>query len=126
MNDNSTQGRVAADTILAWPVFSNKFPSKYLLDGLFNAELDTHDAANEYLLNPRQAPAAAQSRYGGFNEDEVPQLVQRFLQHVHVKNPITDSDILIALSQQVMETGIAWDSASCLIVRVTPECRHES
>jgi hypothetical protein len=43
-------------------------------------------------------------------------LVQRFLDLVHIKNPILDPDTLWSYVRHVTEDGFQWDPPSCLVV----------
>lgn len=54
----------------------------------------------------------------GFNEDAVLERVQKFLDLVHIKNPILDPETIWSYAQCVAEDGLEWDSASCLVVSI--------
>ncbi|KAL4734906.1 hypothetical protein BDV11DRAFT_174315 [Aspergillus similis] len=51
----------------------------------------------------------------GIREEDVPSLIERFLENVHTKNPILDPSELRKLSRSLGENGFQWDGPSCLI-----------
>lgn len=49
-------------------------------------------------------------------EEQIPTLVDRFIQNVHTKNPILDLESLIRSGRSAAEFGLQWDAQSCLIL----------
>lgn len=52
----------------------------------------------------------------GIREDDAPALVEYFLQHVHIKNPILDGANLTSMARNVAEEGFKWDNTSCIVL----------
>ena len=53
---------------------------------------------------------------GKFSEDDIESLVDNFIAHVHIKNPILEIETLREQARRVVEEGPGWDGASCLVV----------
>ena len=86
-----------------------------MLDAMYDAEVDDWDhRAGETMLRP----SVSQTRATGVVDEDIPRLVQRFIEHVHLKNPVVDVDTLWLCVQRVAEEGIDWTPASCLVVCV--------
>ena len=83
--------RTTADTILLWPIFEGRYPPEYLVDALFEAQVENLD--DESDIPQDEAPQRlARMKLGrpNFREDEVDVLVEKFISYVHIKNPILD------------------------------------
>jgi hypothetical protein len=52
----------------------------------------------------------------GIREEDVSELVERFLANVHTKNPILDAGALKEIVQTITAEGFGWDARSCLVV----------
>lgn len=63
--------------------------------------------------HPRGVKRASQ----GINEENVPGLVDRFLQLVHSKNPVLNTRQIREAARHVAEDGVGWDASSCIVVR---------
>ena len=50
------------------------------------------------------------------NEEQIPILVDRFLQNVHTKNPVLDVEQLVKHARTVASNGIGWNALSCLVL----------
>ncbi|KAJ8114212.1 hypothetical protein OPT61_g3858 [Boeremia exigua] len=98
------------DAILAWPVFQHRWPENLITDPLFEAELS--DRETEEPLSHLDASL----QVGSVNEEQVPALIQNFLRHVHIKNPVVDAEMLISHAHQISKEGVKWDAASCLVI----------
>jgi hypothetical protein len=61
------------------------------------------------------APAPRYKQYG-IRENDLPTLCRRFLVYVHIRNPILEPGELEQYAKELSETGIKWDSKSCLVV----------
>jgi hypothetical protein len=110
--------RTTADAILLWPIFDGKYPPEYLVDVLFESRSrDTDDECgieqDMITFNRPKVPVSRPS----YREDEVLDLVEQFLSHVHIKNPILDVETLRNYARRLVEEGPAWDGATCLVVR---------
>ncbi|KAH8901557.1 hypothetical protein GQ53DRAFT_707923 [Thozetella sp. PMI_491] len=95
--------RTTPDAILRWPIFEDRFPDNYITDGVFTAELADEDL---------------DSNVGGIDEDAIPELVTRFLELVHIKNPILDPEVILSYAYYASEEGLRWDPPSCLVLIV--------
>ncbi|KAL3460375.1 hypothetical protein BJX64DRAFT_300674 [Aspergillus heterothallicus] len=52
----------------------------------------------------------------GIREEDVPSLIEVFLENVHTKNPILDPNELRSICRRISEDGFQWDGPSCLIL----------
>jgi hypothetical protein len=109
--------RFSADTILAWPIFKQQYPSDYLIQSLFEDELDSRgnktDATRRHFPRPFediQLPAdfSVQGR--------IKQYTDVFLAIVLPKNPILPEGTLRRYAKEVERDGIEKDEKSCLVV----------
>ncbi|CAK7202807.1 hypothetical protein SEUCBS139899_005534 [Sporothrix eucalyptigena] len=112
--------RTTADAILKWPIFENRYPPDYITDALFLAEApdegsdaDADDCPSP-LSSRRRQNSKIRSRV--VDEDAIPGLVQRFIDLVHIKNPILDVDVIWALTRRVVDDGFVWNMESCLVL----------
>ncbi|KAL5002212.1 hypothetical protein BDV10DRAFT_191786 [Aspergillus recurvatus] len=99
------QAKCASSRVLQWPS---------LRDLCDPSEVD------KFFFNPTRsedvAEQAVSSSGWGIREEDVPSLTERFLENVHTKNPILDSNELRKLSRRIGEDGFQWDGPSCLIL----------
>lgn len=103
-------GRTTPDAILQWPIFEHQYPSTYLIDATFAAEMPDDDSESE--SNTRTSKAKG----SGYSEGQILERVQKFFDLVHIKNPILDQQTVWSYAQAVVEDGLEWDSSSCLVV----------
>lgn len=103
-------GRTTPDAILQWPIFEHQYPPTYLIDATFAAEMPDDDSENE------SSSPTSKAKGSGYNEDQILERVQKFLDLVHIKNPILDQRTVWSYAQAVVEDGLQWDSSSCLVV----------
>lgn len=83
-----------------------------MLDAVYGAEReDAADFSAAKLASAKAKPA-------GVVEEDIPRLVQRFVEFVHLKNPVVDVDTLWAYTHQIVEDGVDWSPASCLVVSI--------
>lgn len=94
----------SADTVLSWPVFGSRCFQNCLSDELFVAEYSVLEASETVHRT-------------SYHEEEIPDLVDQFLRHVHIKNPILDPKQLRADARKLTEYGVRWDGTSCVVVR---------
>lgn len=104
----------STDSVLAWAIFRDRFPRGYLTDELFIADHISLQWAGD---GRDLGPLGLQSR--GICEEEVPELVDRFLRFVHIKNPILETKLLREDARRFAENGFDWDARSCTVVRRT-------
>jgi hypothetical protein len=105
-------GTAAADTVLSWPIFDNHFTHACLTQELFiamYANAISEESADVSLLSRT-------SRSTATPDQEAVELVERFLQFVHTKNPILDAGVLRANARRLSEMGPEWEASSCLVV----------
>lgn len=100
------QHPASADTVLRWEIFEDKFPANALISSLFKPSLA--DTADDLI--------AAPSRLTPLDEENIPSLVDKFLQNVHTKNPILDVEALVKHGRRCADQGIGWDGRSCLVL----------
>ena len=108
-------GKTTPDAVLQWPIFDSKYPPGYLTDVTFAAELPDDESDEE---SPSAAMRQPSKTKGGIDEDAIMGLVQRFLDHVHIKNPILETEMIWNYAQRVAEDGVGWDCSSCFVVRI--------
>lgn len=104
------------EDLLEWPIFEGRFPRSEVETLIFNPDLARDDSQG--LSSTVEAdPDRRLTRGCGIQEGDALRLIQRFLAHVHIKNPILDADDIQRLAKDVMEHGFKWDAPSCLVVR---------
>jgi hypothetical protein len=82
-------------------------------DSLTIPELSPRYNAASYL---REDHSTLPIEYG---KKDIPQLVERFLEDVHTKNPFLDVDALRKNAQRVMNHGLDWSGWTCIVVSVS-------
>lgn len=106
----------STDSVLAWPVFGNRFRRGYLAEELFIAG----HLSSQMLDHPFHVPSDyANLKRGGICEENIPGLITKFLHLVHIKNPILDWKLIRRYASRVAENGLGWDAPSCLVVSRT-------
>lgn len=50
------------------------------------------------------------------DEQRIPNLIDRFLENVHTKNPVLDVETLVKKSRSYATRGLGWDGYSCLLL----------
>ncbi|KAF5027830.1 hypothetical protein F66182_57 [Fusarium sp. NRRL 66182] len=108
--------KTSVDAFLQWPIFGKRFPPNYLTDAVY--ELDAYDEGESNGKTGRSSSRLCSSKAQpiGIDEDGIGDLVRRFLDLVHIKNPILDVDMMYAYTQNVIEDGLRWDAPSCLVL----------
>ncbi|KAH6879479.1 hypothetical protein B0T10DRAFT_520121 [Thelonectria olida] len=107
--------RTNPDAFLQWPIFGSRFPPDYLTDPVFELE-GCDEGQNFHNASASRTQPNTKTGSIGIEEDGIIELVQRFLELVHIKNPILDVDIMWSYARDVVEDGPKWDSASCLVL----------
>ncbi|KXH29217.1 hypothetical protein CSIM01_00945 [Colletotrichum simmondsii] len=100
------------ESMLRWPVFEGIVPEDDARIESFILEFGT-DMADNGLDQPSNSSMVNGS---GIQEDAFVPLCRKFLTHVHPRNPILESNELIAYAKQATEHGIGWDAPSCLVL----------
>jgi hypothetical protein len=101
--------RCSADTVLTWPIFRGQFRESFFITTLFQY---SHGEVDDRSTETWTLPDGLR-----FTSDEqIPALVDRFIQNVHTKNPILDLESLIRSGRHAAEVGIQWDAQSCLVL----------
>lgn len=106
------------EDLLEWPVFGGMYHRSETETLIFNPDL-AGDHNQQGLGCPVVEPNADRrsASRGGVREDDVLRHVQKFLENVHIKNPILNIDDVIRMAKDIMEYGFKWDAPSCLVVR---------
>ncbi|KAL3450803.1 hypothetical protein BJX65DRAFT_270142 [Aspergillus insuetus] len=103
----------STDSVLAWPIFGNRFRRGYLAEELFIAG----HLSSQVLGHPFHVPSDyANLHRGGICEEDIPGLITKFLHLVHIKNPILDTKLIRRYASRVTENGLSWDAPSCLVL----------
>ncbi|KAJ5244451.1 hypothetical protein N7489_004547 [Penicillium chrysogenum] len=102
-------GRCSADTVLTWPIFQDQFRESSLITTLFHY---SHGASEDRSTESWTLPDGLQYT----PDEQIPTLVDRFIQNVHTKNPILDLESLIRSGRHAAEFGLQWDAQSCLVL----------
>ncbi|CAG8089198.1 unnamed protein product [Penicillium olsonii] len=101
--------RCSADTVLTWPIFGGRFRESFLITTLFQY---THGVAGDRAADAWAVPDGLRFT----PDDQIPTLVDQFIQNVHTKNPILDLESLIRSGRHAAEVGLQWDAQSCLVL----------
>ncbi|CEL06454.1 hypothetical protein ASPCAL09631 [Aspergillus calidoustus] len=99
----------SADTILTWPIFGGRFRDSSLVTTLFQSP---HGGESSRHTDTWIVPSGFQSP----PTENIPALVDRFIQNVHTKNPILDLEALVQSGRRAAEFGLQWDAHSCLVL----------
>ncbi|KAK3109844.1 hypothetical protein LTR53_016470 [Teratosphaeriaceae sp. CCFEE 6253] len=104
--------RTSADAVLTWEIFESRYPPSALI-GVHFSRQDSGPCQD--LLNTDETFTA---RTGLLvpNEEQIPALIESFLQNVHTKNPVLDADQLVRQARIVASDGLSWDAWSCLVL----------
>lgn len=101
----------STDYLLTWPIFDGQRPHTLLSREILAGSFQFTESGNEW-----SAHAARQHHGPGIREEHAPQLVDRFLQFVHPKNPILYIDQIREHARRIAEDGFGWDATSCIVV----------
>ncbi|KAL3442842.1 hypothetical protein BJX65DRAFT_286166 [Aspergillus insuetus] len=99
----------SADTVLTWPIFGGRFRDSSLVTTLFQSP---HGGESSRQADTWIVPNGFQSP----PTENIPALVDRFIQNVHTKNPILDLEGLVQSGRRAAEFGLQWDAHSCLVL----------
>lgn len=93
--------------VLSWPVF----------EGRFDKQLDTKSLLRRIPLDAAASPASdSYISIGDSDSNNGLRLLDAFLQHVHVKNPILDEVKVRHMVHRTNLDGFGWDAESCLVL----------
>ncbi|KAL3451834.1 hypothetical protein BJX65DRAFT_266953, partial [Aspergillus insuetus] len=99
------QANCASSRILQWPLFR---------------DVCHMNDADALFFNPARSESSIErtttSSSRGIREEDVPALIEDFLENVHTKNPILDPNELRNICRRISEDGFQWDGPSCLIL----------
>lgn len=99
--------------MLTWPVFQGRFSDQQLAQNIFRpTNIDTSDDVIPHGIDMLTKESSIQP----LDEERIPILLNRFLENVHTKNPILDTDILIRYGREAAANGLGWDAPSCLVL----------
>lgn len=101
----------STDCLLTWPIFAGQWPHTLLSRELLVGSFHFTGSGNDWSALP-----VRQHQGPGIREEHVPQLVDRFLQFVHPKNPILYIEKLREHARRIAEDGFGWDATSCIVV----------
>lgn len=90
-----------------------------MVDAVFMADMADDSDVEELSPAVRTRRSNPRLKGSGIDEDQILDLVQRFLDLVHIKNPVLDPDTIWSYARRVVEDGLEWDSPSCLVVSRT-------
>lgn len=105
--------RTTADAVLQWPVFGSCYPPNYIIDAAF---VDNNLEEYHNDKRPQSGIVRSHNRGAVLEEDTVLELIRLFLDLVYPKNPILDVELLWSYTEDILESGLKWDSASCIVV----------
>lgn len=123
----------SSEDILDWPVFQSRHNREQIERLIFDPALHLdHDYSSPSYRSKfsassptdsrdiREEPRRRMSSTRGIREEDVSELVERFLSNVHTKNPILDSNVLRGMVKSIAGEGFGWDARTCLVVS-TPQ-----
>jgi hypothetical protein len=115
-----------SEDVLDWPIFQGRHPRANIEALMFNPQSAAREAAQltTQERSPRSSsfsvqldPIRTSKPSRGVQEDDVMNLVNKFLRNVHIKNPVLEADDLKQKAKLIQENGFGWDATSCLVVR---------
>jgi hypothetical protein len=93
--------------VLAWPIFESRF----------DAHLDTKSLLRRIPLDAVASPSSdSYTSVGELDSNNGLKLLDAFLQHVHIKNPILDEASVRQMVHRTNFDGLGWDAESCLVL----------
>ena len=107
----------SAEAILTWPVFHGRWPRNFLSQEILIGSLPSGSGAQGDHHHRNSLKRGGKRASQGINEENVPGLVDRFLQLVHSKNPVFHTRQIREAARRVAEDGVGWDASSCIVVR---------
>lgn len=103
--------RITVMDVLSWPVFQGRFDSRPGVQSLLRTI-----PLGKTLHSPASIDSYVSMNDLDSNVDL--KLLESFLRHVHVKNPILEEAKIRQMVHHVSREGFGWDSESCLVLLV--------
>lgn len=107
----------SSETVLTWPIFNGRWSRNFLSQEILIDSLPSGSGAQGDHHQRKSLKRAVKRASQGINEENVPGLVDRFLQLVHSKNPVLNTRQIREAARHVAEDGVGWDASSCIVVR---------
>ena len=95
---------ISIETVLTWPVFE---------DQKFNERVDLRALLQSNKSRPAAPTLPIAADFGLYAAD---QLLQQFLDNVHIFNPILEQTKVREYMRAASFNGLGWDAQSCLLV----------
>lgn len=104
--------RIISSDVLSWPVFGGRWERE--------ADALTRLRSTPPEASPSSVPYASSPSVEGFldNPGASEALLERFFQHVHIKNPILEMVELRRMVRHVCLEGLGWNAESCLVLLI--------
>jgi hypothetical protein len=102
--NDSVSRYINIEAVLSWPIFEGQDLDRRL--DLKSLLQDDHEYGDSYSLSV--AP--------DFEDYEANQLLQQFLDNVHIFNPVLEEAKIKGYVRNARLKGISWDAQSCLLV----------
>jgi hypothetical protein len=99
------------DYVLTWPVFGGRWPQDLLSREVYNRSFGSGRSSSDDSSMPTRG-----HQRQGISEEDVPDLIDRYLHFVYPKNPIFYTREIREQARRIAEDGFDWDATSCLIV----------
>lgn len=101
---SSTLYHINVESILSWPVFQScNLAQRHDLRALLKPPSG--------ITEPKTLPVSLEFENGGAR-----QLLQRFIRHIHIYNPVLQIDKVQEYMRDTLFNGLDWDAKSCLLV----------
>jgi hypothetical protein len=107
-------GSSSADTMLTWPVFNGRFLPLSLARSVFHVK--SNESSSKGPVVHGSDTIVVRNGLLPLADERIPSLIDRFLENVHTKNPILDTDALIQYGREAAGNGPGWDAPSCLVL----------
>ncbi|KAH6695663.1 hypothetical protein F5X68DRAFT_258227 [Plectosphaerella plurivora] len=99
------------DYILTWPIFAGRWPFDLFSKEVYNRSFGSGKSPSDDSPQPTRG-----HQRQGISEEDVPDLIDRYLHFVYPKNPIFYTRELREHARRIAEDGFDWDAPSCLIL----------
>ena len=104
--DESVPCYINIEAVLSWPIFEDQdFEHRIDLKSLLK---DTNDYGDPHSMSV--AP--------DFEDCAASQLLQQFLDNVHIFNPVLEETKVKEYMRNARFNGLGWDAQSCLLVNI--------
>ncbi|KIW35701.1 uncharacterized protein PV07_02385 [Cladophialophora immunda] len=109
----------SSEDILDWSVLHSNYGREQIEKLIFDETLHSDFESGRHATSPSAVsldPRNQSSLGRGIREEDVRDLVERFLANVHTKNPIFESNVLREIARPVASEGLGWDARTCLVL----------